>query len=807
MMDCLDDDGILDFLDGTGPGDRGEVTAHLAGCATCRAAVAAMARASDGATAPAGGEVVAPPPAIGRFVLESVIGAGGMGVVYRAWDPDLERRVALKRVRPVGGDPARTEEARARLLREARALARLAHPNVVAIHEVGVHDGDVTIAMEYVAGGNLRAWLAAAPRDRAAIHAVLAAAGAGLAAAHGAGLVHRDVKPDNILVGDDGRVRVVDFGLVAPDGAAARDADARVAEARDRGDTAEARDTDTRAAEARDRGDSADARDADARAADPRALTRTGIAVGTPAFMAPEQRRGEVAGAPADQWSFAVTACVALTGERPALEGEPPRVVLPDGLTAGERRVLARALALAPADRFPSLAALLAALARAAVPPRPRAPRVAIAIAVVAAAGLAAALVLGHVAAAPDHPVSPAAQAAAARVELALAAGHARTGAAADAETAAREAIRIAALAGDDTTLADAWILLIHVLADQDRLGDAAALRDVADAAVARAGGDPRRRARFLAALVELAMWTKELTGAIARTDRELPALVAALGVGDRDVIALASLHAEALAELGRVPDAWTWSSRALAAASASGDEALAIAARRVHGVVLLALGQADAARAHFEAVAAWGDAHGAAHPDRYFGHLGLAWCELSAGELARAEAELAQARAATVAAGAAGDFRATVALAAFADLRAMQGDLAGAEAAWAEVVRLRRARRPPRHVTIARALSGHGGAALARGDAERAAPILAEAVALLAADPTAQAAPSSDLGLARLRLARARWDSGDRGAALVLAGQVLPHASPDAGPWPPDGAALERWVIALCHDYTCPPP
>ncbi|MCA9662333.1 MAG: serine/threonine protein kinase, partial [Myxococcales bacterium] len=143
---------------------------------------------------------------VGRYVLLSALGEGGMGVVWAAYDPELDRRLALKLLRRGGSSE--------RLLREAQALARLAHPNVVAIHDVGVDGGDVWLAMELVVGRTLEDWLAADPgRGWRELLKVLLPAGWGVAAAHEAGLIHRDLKPANLMIGDDGRARVMDFGL------------------------------------------------------------------------------------------------------------------------------------------------------------------------------------------------------------------------------------------------------------------------------------------------------------------------------------------------------------------------------------------------------------------------------------------------------------------------------------------------------------------------------------------------------------------------------------------------------------------
>ena len=134
-----------------------------------------------------------------------------MGVVYGAYDPELDRKIALKLLK--GSELDQEDAARARLLREAKAMARLAHPNVVAVHDVGIFDGQVFLAMEFLGGGTLKSWLGARPRHWREVLDVFVAAGRGLAAAHAAGLVHRDFKPDNVLLDKDGRPRVVDFGL------------------------------------------------------------------------------------------------------------------------------------------------------------------------------------------------------------------------------------------------------------------------------------------------------------------------------------------------------------------------------------------------------------------------------------------------------------------------------------------------------------------------------------------------------------------------------------------------------------------
>src|SRR5262245_58459439 len=201
-----------------------------------------------------------------------------MGVVLAAYDTQLDRKVALKFLhRPSEADPR--EETR--LLREAQAMARLTHPNVIAIYQVGTYRSTIYFAMELIEGRTLRAWQADAPRGWREIVAVHAQAGRGLAEAHRHGIVHRDFKPDNVLVEDAGRVLVTDFGVAALSGLPPLPAEPKEGEERDV------------------------------------RLTDTGMVVGTPAYMAPEQHRREATDARADQFSFCVALYEALNGKRP----------------------------------------------------------------------------------------------------------------------------------------------------------------------------------------------------------------------------------------------------------------------------------------------------------------------------------------------------------------------------------------------------------------------------------------------------------------------------------------------------------
>ena len=200
------------------PSMFGALEVHIDGCESCRKAVAALALGSRSPSTPAtpfaGVDLeLAPGSAIyDRYEVRTEIGRGGMGTVYLAHDRTLGRDVALKLHRSGSGAD--------RLQREAIAMAKLAHPNVVGVFEVATVDDRMYVAMEYIRGTTLRGWMAKAPRSWREIVALLVATGRGLAAAHAAGLVHRDFKPENVLVGDDGRPRVGDFGLARADHAA-----------------------------------------------------------------------------------------------------------------------------------------------------------------------------------------------------------------------------------------------------------------------------------------------------------------------------------------------------------------------------------------------------------------------------------------------------------------------------------------------------------------------------------------------------------------------------------------------------------
>ena len=288
---------------------------------------------------------------IGRYIVLERLGEGGMGVVYSAYDPELDRKVAIKLLQgnadgshSVGGDQAW-------LLREAQALARLSHPNVVAVHDVGTLPGHrVFVAMEQVDGQTLRRWYKEKPRTVGEVLHVMIAAGHGLAAAHAAGLVHRDFKPDNVLVGNDERVRVMDFGLARLRPTASVDVDTGPVP----------RPSDLQI---------------DSKSPLSEELTAAGAVIGTPAYMAPEVFQGARADALTDQFAFGVTLFEALYRTRPFVKEQlmsahlkPPQPSLPESRRVPARieRAVLRAISIDPKQRFASMDELLTELGRVA---------------------------------------------------------------------------------------------------------------------------------------------------------------------------------------------------------------------------------------------------------------------------------------------------------------------------------------------------------------------------------------------------------------------------------------------------------
>ncbi len=313
-MKCPDAD-TLAALGALPDAERFRIVDHAASCEACRAALALEETAAE-----SGSLAIASEPAmIGRYRIEHRLGAGAMGVVYAAYDPELDRRIAVKLVKPRASPD--------RLRREAQTLAKLSHANIVAVHDVGMHEGMAFVAMALVDGENLRVWLRRS-RSPAEILAKLVQAARGIIAAHAEGVIHRDLKPDNIFISARGEVLVGDFGLARasgpPSGAAIGE------------------------------------------------LTQSGAVMGTPVYMPPESFTGESTAA-SDQFALCVTMWEALYGARPfhgttvdelvrAISAGPPSPPRGRDVPARVHAVLVRGLAAEPGDRFPSVAALVEAL-------------------------------------------------------------------------------------------------------------------------------------------------------------------------------------------------------------------------------------------------------------------------------------------------------------------------------------------------------------------------------------------------------------------------------------------------------------
>jgi serine/threonine protein kinase len=408
-MDCLDANDLQDLMAGAlETGARLNVLGHLDSCEDCRELLSITASDVSRQTLPAFHEATATPASmvgleatampdptqaasdavedagdaptllpqdllatpvmrpsasaskagrrLGRFTLTERLGAGAMGVVWRAEDPKLGRKVALKLLKRA--DAALTE----RLVREARSMAQVNHPNVVTVYEVGeAEDGTMFIAMELVTGQSLRDWQAKTTPSIPERVAAYISAGRGLAAAHAAGIVHRDFKPDIVLVGDDGRVRVTDFGLAAAKPGASGAITPHIGDVN---------------------------------------LTTSGSVLGTPAYMAPEQFTGGNVDSRTDQFNFCVALYEALYGERP-FDGKT-FTELGDNVMFGRirpapatarisralREILIRGLAVKPGDRFPTMNDLITVLGRDRARPWRRTAIVAAAFAGVLALGL-----------------------------------------------------------------------------------------------------------------------------------------------------------------------------------------------------------------------------------------------------------------------------------------------------------------------------------------------------------------------------------------------------------------------------------
>jgi eukaryotic-like serine/threonine-protein kinase len=406
-MRHVDLNRLAEFAEGALDGAaQAETASHLRECEYCRTLLAQADDVTGGGRGGAGPALLFPIAVgdrVGRYRVEEWLGAGGMGVVVRAHDPELARDVALKLIdRTRSGDHGR-------VLSEARLAARISHPNVVAVYDVGAEGGRLFIAAELVRGETLARWLATGRRRVDEIVAAFVAAGHGLAAAHDAGVVHGDFKPSNVLLGDGGRIKVADFGL------------SRLAE----GD-----------------GDGNAARTLES------AKGPTHTIAGTPRYMAPERWTGQPADRASDQFSFAVALYDALFASHVVLEGPTTRL-------ARIGPVLLKAMSAAPGERFRSIHALLETLKS---PPKRRGPRWALATLAVAAVAAAALATLRHTTSG-EHAIASASSAGGSSVSIAAAE------ALREAATAYRDARNDAALRAARRALAgDPELAAAHLL-------------------------------------------------------------------------------------------------------------------------------------------------------------------------------------------------------------------------------------------------------------------------------------------------------------------------------------------------------
>jgi tetratricopeptide (TPR) repeat protein/predicted Ser/Thr protein kinase len=322
----------------------------------------------EGATEPSAEQVRVDPVRIDRFTVLRKLGQGGMGVVYAAYDEPLDRKVAIKLLH---SDLSHDERGRARMRREAQALARLSHPNVVQVHEIGEWDGHDFVVMEFLDGQTLQEWLCDGEHGWKEALEVMVQAGRGLVAAHAAGLVHRDFKPTNLFVSADGRARVLDFGLARAIGEEVEGF--RVSEFLQ---TVEERPRSAGVGEVFLGETSHGDLTGSGTGVFDKLLTVTGAVLGTPAYMAPEQHLGERATELSDQFSFCVVLYEALFGRRPyeaesltkyAIKVTEGEFIVPgpnSGVPAWLRQAVCRGLAPVPSDRWASMEALLAELTR-----------------------------------------------------------------------------------------------------------------------------------------------------------------------------------------------------------------------------------------------------------------------------------------------------------------------------------------------------------------------------------------------------------------------------------------------------------
>ncbi|MBX7080639.1 MAG: serine/threonine-protein kinase, partial [Nannocystaceae bacterium] len=711
------------------------------------------------------------PIAIGRYRIRELLGRGGMGVVYAADDPELHRRVAIKVLGSGDGD----DDARARLVREAQALARVAHPNVVAVHDAGTvpalsalggRAGEtwVFVAMELVEGATLRQWLLAAQHSWREILATLVAAGRGLAAVHAAGLVHRDVKPDNVMIGRDGRTRVMDFGLA--------------------------------------RGPEMDATEPSVGHRDALSLsvTRTGAIVGTPAYMAPEQHLGLPLDAKSDQFGFCVMAWEALHGVRPfrgrtveelaAAVCDGRLAPLPETSRVPQwlRHALRRGLATDPSQRFASMDALLEALQRD--PGRRR-------IAQVLTAGVTIALLAGAAAQAWSHRRT-ASTCAAAAAEIDRVWND-------DARARVREAF-------DATAAPHARATFERVVPWLDRERDAwTELREracLAEAASPRSEQGPRQRACLHDRLAGFTATIDELTRAdralldqavtmaaglqpVAQCEQERELLrydtPAATQGEDAEAVRAELARARTAVAAARFDEAWVHAQAASAAGAALDDPRLRAECELMGGAIEQAQGHFDRAAplllsAYHRAGAAGADELAAATATR------MVRVSEGLGQLDRAEAWADDARMWLERAGELGGVRESDLLAAVASVQNERGRYADALATAEAALALTRTAEGEHHPDVAISTATVGAQAGMAGDATRARVELERALAL--GEPLLGEHPDVAIWIANLGMLAEERGALDEALSLHRrALQILEHT---AGPDSPTVAGVE---------------
>jgi tetratricopeptide (TPR) repeat protein len=751
---CLDDDLVLGLVEGRlAAAVLADVDEHLDGCESCREVISQVARVQ------APSRVLERGHTVGRYVIGDLLGAGAMGRVYSAWEPELDRRVALKLLVEPGAS------ARERMAREAQAMARLDHPNVVGVHEVGTSEDGVYVAMDLVEGVTLRAW-ADPVRPWREVVPVLIEIARGLAAVHAAGVTHRDIKPDNIIIGPDGRARLGDFGL-ARSGASAPTAAAEPALALG---------------------------------------TPASAIAGTPAYMAPEVLRGASADPASDQFSFGVLAFEVLAGKRPfagatwaALLAAIEEAAVPSvrGAPAWLDDAIHRSLAVTPGDRFPSMAALADHLTARAQRRRPTTWLVGAAAAAAIASGVTWAAVRREPAAAscavggaelatvwnPEVKAALAPLGATALASLDAWAGQWAT----ERDAACRAAITAPAPARDrclDQRKAELSAIVVRLRAgngivDPTRASSGAGDR-VVDALASLAS--PSECRAILPGAADPLPLDPAKAASARRVQDELPAARAAIALGDaRPVLATTAELVQRARETGHEPtlaDALIVRAEALRATS----ELHAASTAAVDAVVAAERGHDDllAARAWVVRVATAGDrrdlpaaqeagAIAAAAVERAGSPPHLVATVLrqrgliayNRGLLEEARTLLAQARLDFIALSGASSIDVATAESALGSVARAAGDLDAAEAWHRSAYAIDRTLRTAQHPDLARDLHNIAGVLRLRGKLDEAATTYREALAI---EVATRGATSVEAGLTRnslglVYMGRKDWD------------------------------------------------